>query len=70
MVDRAATRRPSFGTSSYYFGTNVPGKARKYLLNAAGRPKLLELVAEVRANDYQAFRLSRGRDRTSEAARR
>ena len=58
MVDRAATRGP-FGESSYFFGTNIPGKARKYLLNSGGRPKLFSVIAEVRGNDYRAFRLSR-----------
>jgi hypothetical protein len=59
MVDRAAATVPSFGESSYYFGTNIPGKPRKYLLNSAGRPKLFKEIAEVRANDYKTFRLSR-----------
>ena len=40
MVDRGAERKPSFGESSYFFGTNIPGKPRRYLLNSAGRPKL------------------------------
>ena len=48
MVDRWATKAPAFGESSYYFGTNIPGKPRKYLLNSAGRPKLLAEIAEVR----------------------
>jgi cation diffusion facilitator CzcD-associated flavoprotein CzcO len=47
MVDRGAARSPSFGTSSYYFGTNIPGKPRKYLLNSAGRPKLFAEIAKV-----------------------
>ncbi|HVW79389.1 MAG TPA: NAD(P)/FAD-dependent oxidoreductase [Mycobacteriales bacterium] len=55
MIDRAARRPPSFTEKSYYFGTNVPGKPRKYLLNAAGRPKLLALIAEAKANDYAPF---------------
>jgi cation diffusion facilitator CzcD-associated flavoprotein CzcO len=54
-IDKAARQPPSFGESSYYFGTNVPGKPRKYLLNAAGRPKLLELIAKSKANDFQPF---------------
>ncbi|HVT65447.1 MAG TPA: NAD(P)/FAD-dependent oxidoreductase [Mycobacteriales bacterium] len=57
-IDKAAQQPPSFGESSYYFGTNIPGKPRKYLLNAAGRPKLLELIAKSRANDYKPFVLS------------
>ncbi len=59
MIDRAARRPPSFGESSYYFGANIPGKPRRYLLNAAGRPKLFSVIDEVVANDYKAFRLSR-----------
>jgi cation diffusion facilitator CzcD-associated flavoprotein CzcO len=59
MVDRNAARAPSFGTSSYYFGTNIPGKPRKYLLNAAGRPKLFAMIADIKANDFRSFKLSR-----------
>jgi cation diffusion facilitator CzcD-associated flavoprotein CzcO len=59
MVDRAADRKPSFGRSSYYFGANVPGKPRKYLLNSAGRPKLLAMIAEIKASDFKPFRFSR-----------
>ncbi len=59
MVDRNAARSPSFGECSYYFGTNIPGKPRKYLLNSAGRPKLFAEIAAVRENDYKAFTLSR-----------
>jgi cation diffusion facilitator CzcD-associated flavoprotein CzcO len=59
MVDRWATKAPAFGESSYYFGTNIPGKPRKYLLNSAGRPKLLAEIAKVVETDYAAFTLSR-----------
>ena len=59
MVDDAATRPPSFGKTSYYFGANIPGKPRRYLLNSLGRPKLFKEIAKVRANGYAAFRLSR-----------
>jgi cation diffusion facilitator CzcD-associated flavoprotein CzcO len=59
MVDRAASRAPSFGEASYYFGSNIPGKPRKYLLNSAGRPKLFADIAAVEANGYQDFTLSR-----------
>jgi cation diffusion facilitator CzcD-associated flavoprotein CzcO len=58
MVDRGATRSPSFGERSYYFGTNIPGKPRKYLLNSGGRPKLFKEMARVVESDYQAFNLS------------
>jgi cation diffusion facilitator CzcD-associated flavoprotein CzcO len=58
MIDTAARLPPSFGEKSYYFGTNIPGKPRRYLLNAGGRPKLFKEIARVKATDYTAFRLS------------
>jgi len=58
MVDRWAQKPPSFGKSSYYFGSNIPGKPRRYLLNAGGRPKLFREIDRVRETDYKAFRLS------------
>jgi cation diffusion facilitator CzcD-associated flavoprotein CzcO len=65
MIDTAARLPPSFGEKSYYFGTNVPGKPHRYLLNAGGRPKLFKEIARVRATDYKAFRLSRSASRAS-----
>jgi cation diffusion facilitator CzcD-associated flavoprotein CzcO len=59
MVDRNAAKPPSFGASSYYFGANIPGKPRRYLLNSAGRPKFFKEIAKVVDSDYAAFRLSR-----------
>jgi len=58
MVDREAQGPAAFGESSYYFGSNVPGKPRKYLLNAGGRPKLKKELHRVRQNAYEAFHLS------------
>ena len=58
MVDTWAKMPPSFGEKSYYFGSNVPGKPRRYLLNAGGRPKLFKEIDRVRSTDYAAFRLS------------
>ncbi len=55
MIDRGAESPLSFGERSYYFGTNIPGKPRRYLLNSAGRPKLLSVIADVKANDYDSF---------------
>jgi hypothetical protein len=40
-------------------GSNIPGKPRRYLLNTGGRPKLFEVIADVVANDYRAFTMSR-----------
>jgi cation diffusion facilitator CzcD-associated flavoprotein CzcO len=59
MVDRWATKAPSFGEISYYFGSNIPGKPRKYLLNSAGRPKLFTEIRKVLESNYKAFRMSR-----------
>ncbi|MGH9098424.1 MAG: flavin-containing monooxygenase, partial [Acidimicrobiales bacterium] len=58
MIDDGAALSP-FGEISYYFGSNIPGKPRKYLLNSGGRPKLFKEIGRVLENDYQAFRLSR-----------
>jgi cation diffusion facilitator CzcD-associated flavoprotein CzcO len=58
MVDRGA-ERTSFGTIGQYVGSNIPGKPRRYLLNTGGRQKLFEILADVVANDYQAFELTR-----------
>ena len=58
MVDRAAAETP-FGTIGQYVGGNIPGKPGRYLLNAAGRPKLLKEFARAKATGYAAFRLSR-----------
>ena len=57
MVDRGAAAAP-FGECSYFFGSNIPGKPRKYLLNSGGRPKLFKEIARVIDTDYKAFRLS------------
>ncbi len=58
MVDKLARLSP-FGESSYYYGTNIPGKPLRYLLNSGGRPKLFSVIAEVVENGYTAFKLSR-----------
>jgi hypothetical protein len=57
-MEKAAAQTP-FGTIGQYVGGNIPGKPRRYLLNAAGRPKLFEMIAEVVENDYAAFDMSR-----------
>ena len=60
MVDVVAAKSPAaFGESSYFYGSNIPGKPRRYLLNSAGRPKLFAVIADVLENDYKTFRLSR-----------
>jgi len=57
MIERNVARQ-SFTEKSYYFGTNVPGKPRRFLLNSGGRPKLHKEIAKVKEHDFKAFRLS------------
>jgi cation diffusion facilitator CzcD-associated flavoprotein CzcO len=59
MVNRGAASPLSFGESSYYFGSNIPGKPKRYLLNSGGRPKLFSIIADVVAHDYDSFAFSR-----------
>jgi cation diffusion facilitator CzcD-associated flavoprotein CzcO len=54
MVDRAAAETP-FGTIGQYVGGNIPGKPKRYLLNAGGRPKLFKEIARVKDTGYAAF---------------
>ncbi len=54
MVNKYA-ERSLFSESTHFFGANIPGKPRRYLLNPAGRPKLQDLIADVVCNDYTAF---------------
>jgi len=67
MVDAGAAQSP-FGESSYFFGTNIPGKPRKYLLNSGGRPKLLKEIQRVLDTHYKAFRLTGPPDRVGHDA--
>jgi cation diffusion facilitator CzcD-associated flavoprotein CzcO len=55
LMEKAAARTP-FGTIGQYVGGNIPGKPRRYLLNAAGRPKLLSTIAEVVDGGYAELR--------------
>jgi cation diffusion facilitator CzcD-associated flavoprotein CzcO len=54
----AGVSKQTFGEISYYFGTNIPGKPRKFLLNSLGRLKLFKEIAKVHDTDYEAFELS------------
>jgi hypothetical protein len=67
MVDKGASRT-TFGTIGQYVGGNIPGKPRRYLLNAGGRPKLFEIIADTRANDFAAFGLSRSPEPAANAS--
>ncbi|HEX3963479.1 MAG TPA: NAD(P)/FAD-dependent oxidoreductase [Trebonia sp.] len=54
-INARAARISSFNESSYFYGTNIPGKARRFLLNPLGRPKLLELMDATVKSDYAGF---------------
>ena len=56
MVDKGASVT-TFGTIGQYVGGNIPGKPRRYLLNTGGRPKLFEVIAATKADDYRAFEM-------------
>ena len=58
MVDKLAAVT-TFGTIGQYVGSNIPGKPRRYLLNTGGRMKLFEVRADVVANDYRAFEMTK-----------
>jgi cation diffusion facilitator CzcD-associated flavoprotein CzcO len=55
MVNEAAVTMSPFNEKSYFFGTNIPGKARAFLLNSLGRPKLLEMMEAAVKGDYAGF---------------
>jgi cation diffusion facilitator CzcD-associated flavoprotein CzcO len=55
MVNAAAVTMSPFNEKSYFFGTNIPGKARAFLLNSLGRPKLLEMMENVVKSGYGGF---------------
>ena len=58
MVDKGAAVT-TFGTIGQYVGSNIPGKPRRYLLNTGGRLKLFEISADVVADDYRAYEMSK-----------
>ena len=55
MVDKGASKT-TFGTIGQYVGGNIPGKPKRYLLNAGGRLKLFEIIADVRAQRLRRVR--------------
>ncbi len=69
MVDRAAERTP-FGTIGQYVGGNVPGKPRRYLLNAAGRPKLFSEIDRIIESDFTDFSFAAGSQQARAAERK
>ena len=63
MVNRYASLGP-FSEASYFFGSNIPGKPVRYLLNPGGRPKLHAAMAACAEHDYESFRFARVSDRS------
>ena len=54
-VNEAAVTMSPFNEKSYFFGTNIPGKPKAFLLNSLGRPKLLEMMEAAAKTDYAGF---------------
>ena len=54
-VNEAAITMSPFNEKSYFFGTNIPGKPKAFLLNSLGRPKLLEMMEAAVKGDYAGF---------------
>jgi len=50
--------RSSFLQSSYFYGSNIPGKPVRQLLNPTGRRTLQQMIADVSENDYSSFLFS------------
>ncbi|MDT2005467.1 NAD(P)/FAD-dependent oxidoreductase [Rhodococcus opacus] len=66
MMD-ASSVYSSFNESSYFYGSNIPGKPVKQLLNPTGRPTLQQLIAKVFESNFAEFDLVRrqGNDRVT-----
>ena len=54
-VNEAAVTMSPFNEKSYFFGANIPGKPKAFLLNSLGRPKLLEMMEAAAKSDYAGF---------------
>jgi hypothetical protein len=54
MMNTLAAKAP-FIEKSYFFGSNIAGKPRRYLLNSAGRQKMTEMMAELEKSEYEGF---------------
>ncbi len=58
MIDQLSRHVP-FTKISYFFGSNIPGKPVKNLLNPGGRPMLFKFIEDLRAEGYASLQLSR-----------
>lgn len=57
----------SFLESSYFYGSNIPGKPVKQLLNPTGRPNLQTLISEAVAGGFATFVMSDVSEAVSDA---
>jgi hypothetical protein len=60
MVETLAPRSIFSAEHSHYYGANVEGKVRKFLLNPGGRGKLHEILDEMSATENYGGAFSRG----------
>ncbi|WP_280490004.1 flavin-containing monooxygenase [Nocardia carnea] len=63
MIETLAPQSIFSAEHSHYYGANVEGKVRKFLLNPGGRPKLHEMLGEMSATENYGGAL-RARSRT------
>ena len=72
MVDRGAADATSFGESSHYFGTNIPGKPRQVPAELRRPPEALQGDRPRRGSDYRrsGCRVVRRSRRASTGSRR
>ncbi len=57
MIDQLSRHVP-FTKISYFFGSNIPGKPVKNLLNPGGRPMLFRYIQDLRDDGYASLDLS------------
>ncbi|MFF0815048.1 flavin-containing monooxygenase [Rhodococcus sp. NPDC003318] len=55
MVNTLAPHSMFSKEHSHYYGANIPGKPRRFLLNPGGRGKLHEMIADVVGSNYRGF---------------
>ncbi|MHA6845230.1 flavin-containing monooxygenase [Ralstonia syzygii] len=58
MINAMASYSPFSPEHSYYFGSNIPGKPRKFLLNPAGRGLLFDVMEKSRQGQFNTFVMS------------
>ena len=71
-VNTMAAYSPFSPEHSYFFGSNIPGKPRKILLNPAGRGMLFDVMAKSRQAQFNTFLMSSAHhdDEADEVAQR